>query len=56
MHTSKKRDNISMRGVCMSLENMVKLLERLAVISDDLTKLALSIAILLFVYSIVVGK
>lgn len=40
----------------MSLESMVKLLERLALISNDLTKLALSIAILLFVYSIAVGK
>lgn len=42
--------------VAMSLENKVKLLERVAKISDKLTRLSLSLAVLLLVYYVVLGQ
>lgn len=42
--------------MAMSLENKVKLLERVAKISDKLTRLSLSLAVLLLVYYVVLGQ
>lgn len=40
----------------MSLENKVKLLERVAKISDNLCRLILSATVLLLVYYLIVGQ
>lgn len=40
----------------MSLENKVKLLERVAKVSDNLSRLALSVTVLLLVYYFVLGQ
>ncbi len=40
----------------MSMENIVKCLIRLADVADELTKLFVAAALLLFVYYLVMGK
>ncbi len=40
----------------MSLENVIKFIERVAGVADDLTKLIVATALLLFVYYLTMGK